>query len=67
MDGKYIVLQLKERASLDDRNFAANQENLKKSLLQIRKNEAIQSWIEGTKTAMIKEGKLKINKDLKDL
>ncbi len=67
VDGKYIVLQLKERASLDDRNFAANQENLKKSLLQIRKNEAIQSWIEGTKTAMIKEGKLKINKDLKDL
>ena len=67
VDGKYIVLQLKERAALDNRNFAANQENLKKSLSQIRKNEAIQSWIEGTKTAMIKEGKLKINKDLKDL
>jgi peptidyl-prolyl cis-trans isomerase D len=67
VDGKYIVLQLKERVKLDDRNFAANQENLKKSLLQIRKNEVIQSWVEGTKAAMIKEGKLKINKDLKDL
>jgi peptidyl-prolyl cis-trans isomerase D len=67
VNGKYIVLQLKERERLDDRNFAANQENLKNSLLQIRKNEAIQSWIEGTKAAMIKEGKLKINKDLKDL
>jgi peptidyl-prolyl cis-trans isomerase D len=67
VDGKYIVLQLKERDRLDDRNFAASQENLKNSLLQIRKNEAIQSWIEGTKAAMIKEGKLKITNDLKDL
>jgi peptidyl-prolyl cis-trans isomerase D len=67
IDGKYVVLQLKERAKPDDSNFAANQENLKNSLLQTRKNDATQSWLEGAKASMIKDGKLKINKDIKDL
>jgi peptidyl-prolyl cis-trans isomerase D len=48
VDGKYIVLQLKERAKLDDRDFAATRENLKKSLLQVRRNDAVKTWIEGT-------------------
>jgi peptidyl-prolyl cis-trans isomerase D len=67
VDGRYVVLQLKERAKPDDRDFAANQGNLRSSLLQARKNDAIQSWLEGTKAAMIREGKLKIKKDVKDL
>ena len=67
VDGKYAVVQLKERAKLDDRDFAAQRENLNRSLLQVRRNDAAKAWIEGTKTAMIKEGKLKINKDIKDL
>lgn len=67
VDGKYAVLQLKERARLDGRDFAANRENLRSSLLLIRRNEVVQSWIEGTKAAMIKSGKLKVNKDIKDL
>jgi peptidyl-prolyl cis-trans isomerase D len=67
VDGKYALIQLKERAKPDDRDFAAQRENLKQSLLQVRRNEAAKAWIEGTKTAMIKEGKLKINKDVKDI
>ncbi len=67
VDGKYVVLQLKERAKPDVRDFAVNQENLRSSLLQARKNNAIQSWAEGTKAAMIREGKLQIKKDVKDL
>lgn len=63
----YVIPQLKERTKLDDRDFAANKENLKRSLLQARQNDAVRAWIEGTKAAMIKEGKLKISKDLKDL
>ncbi|MCU0582193.1 MAG: peptidyl-prolyl cis-trans isomerase, partial [Syntrophales bacterium] len=54
VEGKYVVLQLKERAKLDDRDFAANRESLNKSLLQVRRNEAVKSWIEGTKKEMIK-------------
>jgi peptidyl-prolyl cis-trans isomerase D len=67
VDGRYVVVQLKERAKPDDRDFAANQEKLKSALLQARKNDAIQSWLEGTKAAMMKEEKLKIKKDIKDL
>jgi len=67
VNGNYIILQLMEREKLDDADFAANRENLKKSLLQARKNDAVQVWMDGTKAAMIKEGKLKINKDVNDL
>ena len=67
VNGGYVVLQLKERASPDGGDFAANRENLRSSLLQARKNNAIQTWLEGAKASMIKDGKLKINKDIKDL
>jgi peptidyl-prolyl cis-trans isomerase D len=67
MGGKYVVLELKERTSPDDRNFEAQKESLRAALLQARRNNAVQSWINETKAAMIKEGKLKINKDIKDL
>ncbi|MBA4396187.1 MAG: hypothetical protein C0394_02175 [Syntrophus sp. (in: bacteria)] len=67
VNGSYVVLQLKERADPDGSDFAANRENLRNSLLQARKSTATQSWIEGAKTSMIKEGKLKINKEVKDL
>ncbi|MFH1080289.1 MAG: SurA N-terminal domain-containing protein [Pseudomonadota bacterium] len=67
VDGQYVVLQLKERTKPDGGDLAANQENLRNSLLQVRKNNAIQSWLEGTKAAMIREGKLKIKKDVKDI
>ena len=66
-NGHYLVLQLKEREKLDDADFAANRENLKKALLQARRNDAVQVWLDGTKATMIKEGRLKINQDLKDL
>lgn len=67
LNGHYVVLELKERTKPDDRNFAANRENLRNALLQSRKTEAVRTWMEGTKTAMIKEGKLKINKEVNDL
>lgn len=67
LDGKYVVLELKERTRADERDFAAQKENIRSALLQARKTDAVQSWIEGSKTAMIKEGRLKIHKDVKEL
>lgn len=65
--GQYVIVQLKERAPLDSSDFTTKKEGLKKALLSARKNDAIQAWLEGTKTAMIKAGDLKIKKDIKDL
>ena len=66
-DGHFIVLQLKERSGLDERDFAVKKEALKKSLLDRRKNDVLQAWVEGTKAALMKEGRLTIQKDLKEI
>lgn len=66
-NGKYLVVQLKGRTKPDGSDFAAKSESLRQALSRARKNQAIQSWIEETKAAMIREGKLTIKKEVKDL
>ncbi len=66
-DGHFIVLQLKERTGLDERDFAGKKEALRKILLDRRKNEVLQAWSEGTKAVLMKEGRLTIQKDLKEI
>ena len=66
-DGAYILLEFKEKAKVDDSEFAKQKDGLKEALLRIKKTEALQSWMEATKNAMIKEGRIKFNKDPKDL
>jgi peptidyl-prolyl cis-trans isomerase D len=66
-DGDFIVLQLKERAGFDDREFSGKKEVLKKNLIERRKNDVLQAWVEGTKAAMMKDGRLTIQKDLKEI
>jgi peptidyl-prolyl cis-trans isomerase D len=67
VDGAFVLLEFKERAKVDDGEFAKQKNTLKDTLLRIRKTEAIQSWMEATKNAMIKEGRIKFNKEPKDL
>jgi len=66
-DGHFNVLQLKERAGLEERDFAGKKETLKKNLLERRKSDVLQAWVEGTKAAMMKDGRLTIQKDLKEI
>jgi len=66
-DGHFFVLQMKERSGLDERDFTVKKEALKKSLLDRRKNDVLQAWVEGTKAALMKEGRLTIQKDLKEI
>ncbi len=65
--GNFIIVQLKERAKLDDSDFAGKKEMLRKTLLQRRKSDVLQAWVEGTKAAMIKDGRLTLKKDLKEI
>ena len=65
--GNFIIVQLKERAKLDDSDFAGKKEMLRKTLLQRRKSEVLQAWVEGTKAVMIKDGRLTLKKDLKEI
>jgi peptidyl-prolyl cis-trans isomerase D len=67
VNGQYLIIRLKERSDIDDSDFLAQKDQLKKQLVRVKKMEMIRSWIEAHKATMEKEGQLKIKKEAKDL
>ncbi|MBN1380648.1 MAG: SurA N-terminal domain-containing protein [Deltaproteobacteria bacterium] len=67
VEDHYLIIHFKERGAVDPKDFDARKDLLKNQLLRLKKRAALASWIEGIKTAMIKEGKLQFKKDIKDL
>lgn len=62
-----VIFKLKEMSTLDMKDFEAKKEIYRKVATNLKREEAMKSWLEGNKTAMIKEKRLKINKEAKDL
>jgi peptidyl-prolyl cis-trans isomerase D len=63
----YVILRFKERGSVDEAAFASQRNTFAGSLIQTKKSEAVKSWIEGSKAALIKAGRLKFTRDPKEL
>ncbi|MEN6467999.1 MAG: SurA N-terminal domain-containing protein [Smithella sp.] len=63
----HVIFKLKELSALDKADFETKKEIFKKVAMNLKKEEAMKSWLEGNKAAMIKEKRLKINKEVKDL
>jgi peptidyl-prolyl cis-trans isomerase D len=63
----YVIVRFKERGKLNTADFEAKKALLKVSLRRMKASEYILSWLEKNKEYMIKEGRLKILKDVKDL
>lgn len=67
INGGFAIVQFKERGKIDTKDYESQKENLKQLLLMTKRNEYFTAWFENTKASMIKEGRLKIRKDVKDL
>lgn len=67
INNTYVIFKLKEISALDMKDFEAKKEIYRKVAMNLKKEEAMKSWLEGNKAAMIKEKRLKIKKDVKDL
>jgi peptidyl-prolyl cis-trans isomerase D len=63
----YVIVRFKGRGQVDDKEFAAQKGAIVKYLEQQKKSAAIQAWVEGSKAALIKEGRLEFTRDFKDL
>jgi len=63
----FAIVQFKEHGKIDTTDYEAKKENLKQLLLMMKRNEYFMTWLENTKASMIKEGRLKIKKDVKEL
>jgi len=67
VDGDYVIVRLKERGKVSDADFTAKKEAIATYLGQQKKSEAFKAWLEGSKAALIKSGRLEITRDVKDL
>jgi peptidyl-prolyl cis-trans isomerase D len=67
INNAYFILKLKEASVPDERTFETQKEMYKKVLAALKQEEAMQTWLEGNKTAMIKEKRVRIKKKVEDL
>ncbi|MDI9569454.1 MAG: SurA N-terminal domain-containing protein [Pseudomonadota bacterium] len=67
IEGDYLLVELRGRETSEREIPADRKEQIRRACLHLKRNEAIQTWIEASKSAMIKEGKLKINREAKEL
>ncbi len=67
INNAYVIFKLKEVSSLDMKDFEAKKEIFRKVAMNLKREEAMKSWLEGNKKAMLKEKRMKINKEAKDL
>jgi hypothetical protein len=67
VDGNYVILKFKARGKVDDAEFVAQKDAIVNYLARTKKAETIKAWIEGSKTALVKDGRLEFTRDFKDL
>jgi peptidyl-prolyl cis-trans isomerase D len=67
IDGNYVIVRLKERGKLDDTEFASRKDAITQYLKRTKQGEVLRAWIEGSKAALIKDGRLEFTRDVKDL
>ena len=65
INGNFIIVRFKERGKIDEGDFQTQKTELKKLVLELKKSETVNAWLEGIKASLIKEGRLKITKDVK--
>lgn len=67
INNAYLIFKLKDAQNIDLKDFDAKKDLYRKVFLSLKREEAMQSWLEGNKRALVKEGRIKIKKDIKDL
>ena len=67
INNTYFILKLKDVNKTDEKNFETQKAMYTKILTSMKQEEAMKTWLEGNKAAMIKEKRVRIKKNLEDL
>ncbi|MBE0556182.1 MAG: peptidyl-prolyl cis-trans isomerase, partial [Proteobacteria bacterium] len=67
INGNYVIIRFKERGKLDETEFASRKDTVAQYLKELKQGEVLRAWIEGSKAALIKDGRLEFTRDVKDL
>lgn len=67
VDNAYVILKFKNATRPDEKQFEAQKGMYRQILTAMKQEEGFQTWLEGNKTALIKEKRVRIKKKLEDL
>jgi peptidyl-prolyl cis-trans isomerase D len=67
VNNSYVIFKFKDHSIIDLKDFEAKKDLYRRMGSSLKREEAMQSWLEGNKEAMKKEGRIKIKKEVKDL
>lgn len=67
LEGSYVIVRFKERGKVDEAGFASQKDAIARYLKQTKQGEVLKAWVEGSKAALIKDGRLEFTRDVKDL
>jgi peptidyl-prolyl cis-trans isomerase D len=67
INSNYVIFKFKNSSSIEAKDFEAKKDLYKKAFLSMKRDEALQMWLEGNKESMKREGRIKIRKEAKDL
>jgi peptidyl-prolyl cis-trans isomerase D len=67
IDANYVIVRFKEREKINDTELAGQKDAIGRNLKRMKQNEAVKAWVEGSKAALIKDGRLKLTREVKDL
>lgn len=67
INNSYLIFKFKDAGNIDQNDFSAKKDMYKKALKSFKRDEIMQAWLLGNKEKMIKEGRIKIKKDIKNL
>ncbi len=67
LDGGYVIVRFRERGKLDEAGFASQKDSITQYARRMKEGEVVKAWIEGSKAALVKDGRLQFTRDVKDL
>jgi peptidyl-prolyl cis-trans isomerase D len=67
INNAYVIFKFKDANKPERKQFEPQKALYEKILLSIKKEQAFKTWLEGNKTAMIKEKRVRIKKQVEDL
>jgi peptidyl-prolyl cis-trans isomerase D len=67
INNTYFILKLKDISKPDEKDFESQKVMYRKVLTSLKQEEAMKTWLEGNKAAMIKEKRVRIKKTVEDL
>ena len=65
--GNIVILKLRGTEPVNEGAYTAQKDGLKKLAMTMKRSETVRSWLQENKASLVREGRLKFTREIKDL